>query len=182
MMFRVRPVLATALVSVSVLAFGATLTQAQSSERTYNATDAAFAAMMLPHHEGGVELGDLAATKGADPDVRRLGRAIKSAQTREAKTLRGMIRRFRTEKAKPPPEMMRRDAIDMARLRRASGGAFDRAWLDVISAHHAGAIQMAQIEVKAGRDAAARRLARQIVKTQRSELGDFNDITKRLES
>lgn len=177
---RIRPLLAVVLAAVSVLAFDAALTQAQSGTKAYNATDAVFAAMMLPHHEGGIELGDVAATKGTDPSVRRLGRAIKSEQTREAKTLRRMVRQFQTKKAKPAAEMMRRDAIDMAKLRGATGVAFDRVWLDVISGHHAGAIQMAQMEVRGGRNAAARRLARQIVATQRRELGQFNGITDRL--
>lgn len=176
---RIRPLLAAALAVISVLAFTAAMSQAKSANS--NATDAAFAAMMLPHHEGGVELGDLAARKGSDASVRRLGRAIKSAQSREAKTLRRMIGQFATKKAKPPAEMMRRDAINMAHLRGVASVAFDLVWLDVISGHHAGAIQMAQIEIRGGRNAGALRLARQIVATQRRELGEFNRITDRLE-
>lgn len=180
MPLRLRSLLITVLVSVTVLSFSVTSAQTRSGGNAYNATDAAFAAMMLPHHEGGIRLGDTAAKKGDDSDVRRLGRAIESKQNREAGTLRRLVSRFRTKKAVPPTEMERRDAIDMTRLRVASGRAFDREWLNVISAHHSAAIQMAQIEVRGGRNQAARQLARQIVATQRRELGEFNRITTRL--
>ena len=171
--------LLAAVVAVAAVAAIAVPAQSQSS-RTYNQTDAVFAAMMLPHHEGGVELGEMAADKGENAEVRTLGRQIVTAQTREARTLRSMVRRFRTRKASMPPEVMRREQIDMRRLEQASGTEFDRRWLDVISAHHMGAIQMAQMEVRGGRNAAARRLARQIVAEQRRELGRFNALTAQL--
>lgn len=177
-----RPLRALILIAVLVLgALAAIAVPAQpQSAQTANRTDAAFAAMMLPHHEGGVELGKMAAAKGENAEIRALGRQIVTAQTREAKTLRSMVRRFRTKKASMPPEVMRREQIDMRRLEQASGTEFDRRWLDVISAHHMGAIQMAQMEVRGGRDAAARRLARQIAAEQRRELGRFNALTVQL--
>ena len=159
------------------LALGALLTgPARAATTTYNATDAAFAAMMLPHHQGGVKLGQLAATKGTNPDVRRLGQSIAVTQARQAKTLQRMVRRLDT-KPSMAPEVARRSELDMAKLQRLAGADFDRAWLDVISAHHMGAIMMASIETRGGRDASARNLARRIVREQRSELAQFNRLT-----
>lgn len=152
---------------------------AAAPSTTYNATDAAFAAMMLPHHQGGVDLGELAATKGTNADVRRLGQNIIKTQSRQAKTLERMVRRFQT-KASTRPEVMRRNELDMAKLKRLTGADFDRAWLDVISAHHMAAIMMADMEARGGRDSSARSLARRIVKEQRSELAQFNRLTVQL--
>ena len=65
-----------------------------------------------------------------------------------------------------PAEVERRDAIDMRRLIATSDGTFDRMWLDVISADHTAAIQLAEMEGRGGRNAAARRLVRQIIAAQ----------------
>lgn len=163
---------------MSVLAATAALAQSQS-RATYNSTDAAFAAMMLPHHEGGVKLGRMADDKGQNAEIRNLGRGIFTSQARQARTLRRMVRRFGT-RATMPREIMRRDEIDMSRLERATGAEFDAIWLDVISAHHVGAIQMGQMEARGGRNAAARSLARRIVAEQRRELARFNALTTSL--
>lgn len=175
-----RPVLALAAVLAVALVAVVPLAGAGSSAKTYNSTDKAFAAMMLPHHEGGVELGRIAAEKGQNADVRRLGRQIVAAQTREAKTLRALIKRYRTSKATPPKEIRDRDDIDMQRLEAASGTDFDRTWLDVISAHHMSAIMMAQMEVRGGKNPDGRKLARKIIKAQREELAQFNALTRQL--
>jgi uncharacterized protein (DUF305 family) len=167
-------VMIPALVGLLAVAGGA-----QARSHSYNATDAAFAAGMLPHHEGGVELGRLAAQKGVNADIRRLGGEIVTAQTREARTLRRMVRQFRTRAEMPEP-IEERDMRDMRRLQAASGAEFDRLWLDVIGAHHAAAIQMAQIEAEGGRNAEARRLARRIVSTQERELAQFNRLAEAL--
>lgn len=172
-----RILLLAALALVGALAVSATTTSA--AKTSYNGTDAAFAAMMLPHHLGGVKLGKMAAEKGQNAEIRQLGENIVSAQTRESKTLRSMVQQFRT-KPSMPPEIMRRDEIDMKKLEKASGAEFDRMWLDVISSHHMAAIQMAQMEARGGRNVAARSLARDIVKAQRGELAKFNRLTTAL--
>lgn len=101
------------------------------------------------------------------------------AQSREAATLRRMVRRFRT-KPSMPEAIEEHDVMGMRKLKAASGPEFDRLWLDVISAHHSAAIQMAQIEARGGRNASARRLARTIITTQKRELARFNKLVERL--
>lgn len=174
----VRPLL-TGLLVLTMAISAAAVVQAAPKKSSYNRTDASFASMMLPHHEGGVELGAAAAMKGRNSDVRRLGKNIATTQRKEAGTLRALVRSFRTRVA-TTPEGRRREQLDTDKLKAATGTDFDRAWLDVISAHHMGAIQMAQMEVRGGRNAAARALARRIVETQRSELAQFNRLTAEL--
>lgn len=171
-----------AVLAAAVLVSAVSVLPATGSARaasSYNATDSAFASMMLAHHEDGVKLGQIAVKKGANSQVRRLGQGIVATQSAEAKTLAGMVGRFDTSKS-TTPEIMARGAIDMARLKAAVAGEFDRTWLDVISAHHMGAIQMAQIEVRGGKNSGARSLAKRIVAKQRSELAQFNTLTRKL--
>lgn len=173
MLRTVRPVLLAVLVTLAVVGVSAS----SAASRDFNQTDAAFAAAMLPHHEGGLKLGKLAAEKGVDPDIRRLGRQIFNAQTREARTLRAMVREFRTKAAMSAP-IEARDMREMRKLTRASGAKFDRMWLEVISGHHSAAIQMAQIQRRGGKNAEARLLARRIIAAQERELAEFNKLIK----
>lgn len=48
-----------------------------------NPFDAAFLRMMIPHHEGAVEMAKLEISKGADPELQQLARNIISAQEKE---------------------------------------------------------------------------------------------------
>ena len=168
------------LIAALALALASLLPLGVSQARTLNnSTDAAFASMMLPHHEGGVELGQLAASKAQTPEIRAIGRSIVTSQSRQARTLRRMVRSFDT-RPMMSPETRERNRIDMRRLRAATGVAFDRMWLDVISAHHMGAIQMGEMEARGGHNGDARSLARRIVSQQRRELNRFNGLTQQL--
>lgn len=177
--------LLTAVLVLGLMAAGIAFAQGNSdgtdarSPRA-NGTDRMFVTLMTPHHEGGVQLGRMAAEKGTDPRVVRLGRAIVKEQSAEIGRLRSWATRLGVKPAMPEP-IEKRDMIDMRKLRAASGGEFDRMWLDVISAHHAAAIQMALMERAGGRYRPAVRLATSIVASQSAQLRQFNALTRELE-
>lgn len=141
----------------------------------FNQTDVAFIAGMTPHHMGGIELGMLAADKGVDPAIKELGSGIKTKQTSELTTLQGLLTKYGAQ-----PDMVMpidvRDKRDMAKLKAASGPAFDMLWLEVISGHHSAAIQMAKIELAGGQDPEATALATAIIAQQTKELTEFNAL------
>ncbi len=146
----------------------------------FNATDAAFSSSMLPHHEAGVALGMVAAEKGVNPQIRQLGEAIVEEQSREAKTLERFMREFDAAPIMSAP-IDQRGMMDMQALMQASGREFDRLWLDVISAHHGAAIQMAQIEAPGGASPEAKKLAQSIITSQSEELTQFNELIEQME-
>ena len=51
--------------------------------KTADPFDAAFIRMMIPHHEGAVEMANEELEKGADPELKRLAQAMIDAQQRE---------------------------------------------------------------------------------------------------
>jgi uncharacterized protein (DUF305 family) len=141
-----------------------------------NGTDRAFIGLMIPHHEGGVELGELAAEKGTNREVVRLGKEIVTEQSAELELLESWAKRFGVTPRMPEP-IMEHDMMDMAKLRAAPRGAeFDRLWLDEISMHHAAAIQMALMERNGGRYGPAVELAESIVTSQSAQLEEFNEL------
>lgn len=173
---------ATEVVSKSVTEGTAPQPAVPSPAQAATATDAAFVASMLPHHMGGIDLGALAASKGQSPAVRRLGAAIKAKQTEEVATLEQLAERLGAQPAAMSSAMEARDMRDMAELESATGKAFDALWLQVISGHHAAAIQMAQIEKGGGRDPSTSELAASIIDTQTMELTRFNSLIEAMKS
>jgi uncharacterized protein (DUF305 family) len=51
--------------------------------KTADPFDAAFIKMMIPHHEGAIEMANEEIEKGADPELKQLAQAIIDAQQRE---------------------------------------------------------------------------------------------------
>jgi uncharacterized protein (DUF305 family) len=148
---------------------------AATGDRAYNQADAAFVASMIHHHEGGVELGKLAVEKGVDPQVKQLGDGIVEEQAREIKTIERLIRETKAPTIMPAA-IAQRDKADMMALKAASGAMFDKLWLDVISAHHSAAIQMAEIEKRGGKLPEAKQLSESIIQSQSEELTRFNAL------
>jgi uncharacterized protein (DUF305 family) len=58
----------------------------------------------------------------------------------------------------------------MASMHRPSTGDVDRDFVALMTPHHQGAIDMAQLELRYGRNEQLRRLAQEIIVTQRQEI------------
>ena len=137
-----------------------------------SASDVAFAQSMMPHHQQAVEMADLALDPKSDasPQVKALAKQIKAAQDPEIQQMSTWLAQWGASSAMPSAsgdggDMAGMDhgghdmggitmsgmmtAEDMAELSGASGKAFDTLWLQMMIAHHEGAVQMAE-QVKAG--------------------------------
>ncbi len=135
------------------------------------ATDVAFAQSMIPHHQQAVEMADLALDPKSDasPQVKALAKQIKAAQDPEIQQMSSWLAQWGASTAMPSAsgdagDMAGMDhsghdmggitmsgmmtAEDMAKLSSASGKTFDTLWLQMMIAHHEGAVQMAE-QVKA---------------------------------
>ncbi|MBQ1072735.1 DUF305 domain-containing protein [Micromonospora sp. C31] len=148
--------------------------------------DVMFAQMMVPHHRQAVEMADLAATRAADPEVKRLAVEIKAAQAPEIATMSGWLAAWGRPVPSPGgmPHMdhampgMMSDA-DMAELGAAAGREFDRQFLTMMIAHHEGAVTMARDVLARGAHAEAKALAQQIISTQQAEIDTMRKILGR---
>ena len=64
----------------------------------------------------------------------------------------------------------------MQQLEQASGVEFDRMWLQMMIAHHEGAVQMAQTELRDGRNPEAKALAQTIIDAQQTEITQMQEM------
>jgi uncharacterized protein (DUF305 family) len=136
--------------------------------------DVDLAAMMVPHHEQALELAALVRGRSASPVVADLAFRIDREQVEEIGQLQGFLRL----RDAAPPAMQQMtgmagmaDGATLARLRGASGPAFDRLWLTTMTAHHEGALTMAREYLAAtGARGGLAEFARTLLVTQQAEI------------
>ncbi|MFI2649106.1 DUF305 domain-containing protein [Micromonospora fulviviridis] len=167
-----------------------TATPAAGASASFDAADVMFAQMMIPHHQQAVEMSELAGTRAADPEVKKLAGQVTAAQGPEIATMRGWLAAW----GRPAPSASAGHGMpgmdhgmpgmmseaDLAKLAAASGTDFDRQFLTMMIAHHEGAITMAREEIARGVHPDATALARQIVTTQQGEIDAMRKVLDRL--
>ncbi len=153
---------------------------ADAASGEHNAADVGFATGMIPHHQQAVQMAQMAQKSAANPKVTSLAAQIQAAQGPEIQTMTGWL----TGWGQPAPTSgghdmskmgdagmggMMTDA-QMQQLSASSGAAFDRMWLQMMVAHHQGAVEMSGVELRDGKNADAKTLAQRIIDAQQKEI------------
>ena len=157
------------------------------SSKDHNAQDVSFAKDMIPHHEQAIVMSDLAVAQAANPQVKDLATRIKAAQGPEITTMKGWLSSWREEpfgdmggmdmSTMPGMEGMLSDG-EMQALRNASGQQFDRLFLQGMTEHHQGAVDMARVEIEKGRFRPAKDLAVRIMSDQEKEIAEMAQLLR----
>ncbi len=157
---------------------------ASAKEGTQNAADVAFAKGMIPHHRQAVEMAELAETRAASAEVKKLAAEVKKAQDPEIKTLSGWLTSWGEEVPKENESgehaghamsgMMTPE--EMGKLQKSSGKAFDTAFLEMMVKHHEGAVAMAKTEQSDGAYKPAKDMAGTIIASQSAEIERMNKL------
>ncbi|KAB2588179.1 DUF305 domain-containing protein [Streptomyces arboris] len=157
---------------------------APASQGEHNAADVAFAKGMIPHHRQAVEMADLAPTRAESAEVKKLADEIKKAQDPEVKTLSGWLTSWGEQvpaEGAMDPSMHAADGgmmtpEEMDNLKKASGKAFDTAFMQLMIKHHEGAVAMAKTEKADGTFPEAKTMADAIITSQTAEITRMNDL------
>ena len=141
------------------------------------ALDIMFAQMMIPHHQQAVEMSDMALSQASSNDVKSLADQIKSEQAPEVAVMRGWLKNWgANEDASAANHGMNTGmmtAADMAALSASTGPDFDRLWLQMMTAHHKGAITMAQDVLTTNTNPEVKTLAQAIIDAQTKEIASI---------
>jgi uncharacterized protein (DUF305 family) len=141
---------------------------------TYNSIDTAFVQMMIAHHQQAVRMAELADTRAANTQLRNLAGRIAAVQNGEIGVFRGWLRDRRLPESDPAhdhstmPGMQTEAAI--AELTAATGAEFDRRFVEMMTAHHRGAQQMAADVLRGGSDQRLAEQANEMAVEQVSEI------------
>lgn len=144
--------------------------------------EAAFLAMMIPHHEMALDMAEVEVRRGSDPEVRALAERIAADQRAEIEWMRD---RYRAWFGAEPPRMpssraMAMIGMDVDPAALETGPEPDRAFLAAMIPHHAGAILMADMALAGGPRTEVADLARRIIAAQAAEIGEMQAIRERI--
>jgi uncharacterized protein (DUF305 family) len=156
------------------------------------ATDIAFAQLMIPHHQQAVEMADMALSKASSSEVKGLAKQIKAAQDPEIAQMRAWLSAWGAPEQMPSASAGSMDhsgmdmggmtgagmmsAANMQKLQAATGAAFDRMWLQMMIAHHQGAITMANQVLDSSKNDQVKKLAQAIVSGQNDEISTMQKL------
>ncbi|KRF09462.1 hypothetical protein ASH00_02640 [Arthrobacter sp. Soil782] len=155
----------------------------------HNDADVMFAQMMIPHHEQAVQMSDVVLAKdGLSPEITELATQVKDAQAPEIETMTGWLDAWGE-----PVEGHHMESADgedgmdgmlsedqMGELEVAQGEEAARMFLESMTAHHNGAVDMAQEEIENGENPEAIALAEDIVETQEAEIEEMKELLAEL--
>lgn len=161
-----------------------------------SAGDIAFAQLMIPHHQQALDMAVLAETRAASPQVKALAAQIEAAQDPEIAQMSDWLTSWGAPESMPGADgaedlavaghsghdmggmtsggMMAAEEMDA--LAKATGADFDTMWLEMMIAHHQGAITMAQQVRGTTQDPDVQALAGAVIAGQSAEIDTMQQL------
>jgi uncharacterized protein (DUF305 family) len=157
-----------------------------STAAQFNDADLMFVQGMLPHHQQAVEMSDMLLKKsGVSKATTALAKQIKAAQGPEITTMQGWLKAW-GKSADGGMGGMNHDTgggmatqTEMAKFDRAQAEAGEELFLEMMTKHHQGAIMMAQMEVKNGKNLDTIAMAKDITTSQQAEIDTMKKLLAR---
>lgn len=141
--------------------------------------DRDFMTMMIPHHDAGIVMSQAQTRYGKHPALRKLAAGDVSDQRKDNATMHKLLRGWRVA-AKPVAEGSPSTAMlnamremDAATSRMKMTGNQDRDFIEMMIPHHEAAIEMSRIEMRSGRDARVKKVAKGIFEGQSKDVKDM---------
>ncbi|MEV4901638.1 DUF305 domain-containing protein [Citricoccus sp. NPDC055426] len=160
---------------------------AEEISAEHNDADVMFAQMMLPHHEQAVQMSEMLLAKDDIPaEVTDFAQQVIDAQGPEIERMNAMLAAWDAE---PMADMEGMDHggmsgmmsdQDLADLEAAQDTEAARLYLEQMTAHHEGAVDMAQDEVDNGQNPQAVALAEQVIDAQEAEITEMEQMLESL--
>lgn len=137
--------------------------------------DRDFANMMISHHEAGIAMSKIEQASGTHPQLRKLAAQDVAEQEKDIANMRSYLQTIpttATANSAKAGEGMMSAMSDMSKVMQGmrSTGNQDRDFITQMIPHHDSAIDMANAELRYGRDARVKKVARGIVKSQSKDI------------
>jgi uncharacterized protein (DUF305 family) len=141
-----------------------------------NNVDRDFVAMMVPHHQGAIDMAEAELSYGHNEPLRRLAQEIIVTQQEEIAEMRLALASATASPSTGPGEALFLARSNAAMTRMMAGmkikpsNDVDRDFVAMMVPHHQGAIDMAEAELSYGHNEPLRGLAQEIIATQEQQI------------
>ena len=150
----------------------------------HNDADIMFAQMMIPHHQQAVEMSEILLAKDDIPaQVVEFAQRVIDAQGPEIDRMNAMLEAWGQQPVTGDMGEMDHGGMsgmmseeDMTALEDAKGTEAARLYLEQMTAHHEGAVDMARDEVTDGQNPQAIALAEQVIEDQEAEIAQMQQM------
>lgn len=137
-----------------------------------------FLSSMVPHHEQAIEMAELVEGRSERPELNELAASIVSSQEEEITTMQGLLDDSGEDGMSSMdhggmPGMMSEE--DMTELESLAGADFEAAFLQMMTAHHQGAIEMAEEVLAAEPSSEVQELAQGVIAEQEGEIAQMRE-------
>jgi uncharacterized protein (DUF305 family) len=137
-------------------------------------SDERFIDAMVPHHQGAIEMAQVALENAEHPEILALAEEIVAAQETEIGQLKS-IKQEQFGTSEVSMDMMSAEEMEgmgmaMNPQELANQEPFDKAFIDNMIPHHESAIEMAQVVLEESENPEIREIAQAIVDTQKREI------------
>ena len=144
-------------------------------------SDERFIDAMVPHHQGAIDMANVALENAEHPEIQQLAQNVISTQEAEIDELKAIKQREYGTSEVPTetsPEEMKTMGVMAAPKELANEQPFDKAFIDAMIPHHQSAIDMAQVAYEETGDSEIKDLALGIVTAQQQEIEQMIDWRK----
>lgn len=154
--------------------------------------DKSFIEMMIPHHQGAIEMAKMAVSRAQSPQVKKLAQSIIEEQTREIKQMQTWYKQWygtevpttgmNMEMAKGMGQemmmsMQHSNMMDREMLETLKNAPdFDQEFLRQMTRHHRMATMMAGMVVNSATHPEIRNLAQNIIRSQSAEIAQMQQL------
>jgi uncharacterized protein (DUF305 family) len=149
-----------------------------------NDADVTFAQNMIPHHQQAIEMAQVVDTHTKRQELRTLANRIVTSQGQEVTLMQGWLQAW----GKPAtPQGMDHGGMhmpgtmseaEMRQLMATKNQDFDLTFLGMMTAHHQGAVEMANTELRDGSLPEVKQLAQRVIDAQQAEIDQFQQWQK----
>ncbi|MEU4404622.1 DUF305 domain-containing protein [Streptosporangium sp. NPDC023963] len=151
---------------------------------TPNAADVTYVQKMVVHHRQALDMASLAPTRGEHVRLKSLASRIKDSQGPE---IQFMISWLQQQGLRAPEHHAEHDAMpgmaspeQMEALKAASGKDFDRLFIQLMTAHHQGALKMSEQVLISGSHQRIEELANDVSAGQSAEIRRMQEMLAEL--
>jgi uncharacterized protein (DUF305 family) len=144
-------------------------------------SDKAFIDAMVPHHQGAIEMAEVALENAEHEEIIELSRNIISSQQAEIEELKAIKKEeFGTSNVpmEISQEQMRSMGMMMDPQELANGEPFDKAFIGAMIPHHQSAIEMATVAYEKSKNPRIKELAGDIISAQKREIEQMKQWRK----
>jgi uncharacterized protein (DUF305 family) len=136
-------------------------------------SDERFIDAMVPHHQGAIDMANVALQNAEHPEIQELAQNITASQQAEIDELKSIKQReFGTSEVpmEMSPEHMQMMGLTENPNELATQRPFDKVFIDHMIPHHESAIEMANVVLEQSQNPELRQIAGAIVEAQQMEI------------